>query len=959
MTQFGTPAFKSSLVQSVKNSSVSCLTGSIIIGIALLSLIGWIVDLSVLYSFGVSIASTKIHTAFLLLVVGCRLLAYNLKSLPKESTGNVLSIILLSVAIPAVLAFLLPEPYAIGIDRFFWFSNATNNFPAAFARPALVTSLCFIALGLAFVFIQRERLRMLGQFLALTCFLLVFVALLGHLAHIPAFYMFGTYSAIAMPTVLALALASIGILSVYPKQGLMRAITSFQAGGKTIRYLGIYLLLIPSLLVVLFLKLLDAQLASPHFLMLIVLCGFMVGSFYFLYWLANHLNAFDDKATQQFERLQATERELRKQYDLITGIQTAIQTALSALRAIRRDDGSIEDFEFVFKTEASYSLTNHSANDTIGARMLDVFPHTRKTGMLDRYISVVKTGQPQVFEQEYFADGVEGIFEIRAFRWGDGVVVSANNVTEMRQAERQRLREAAFTQKVLDGTTNGVLLGTAVRDAAGEIIDILIRRVNLECAKQFGRTVAETEGQLLGVIFPGIYPTGVFDLYAQTIELGVPQRMELYYGQDGLDNWGVVQTQPVEGDDLVITWVDVTAVKQGAKAIEQQRALLQTIVDTIPSGICLTEPVRNESGQIIDFRYLLVNGLNAKITGIPLEKFAGTSMANLLPGTEQTDQFRLMVQMVETGQHFQHIFRFDNFGIKGWFDVTYTCVNDCLLISFTDVTAIKQAELDAQKQADQLELTNFELKRSNENLQSFAYIASHDLQEPLRKITSFSDLLVKEFAPQLDTNAADILRRVNGSAHRMRTLIQDLLTYSRVETHQEAFRPVSLEDLILGLRENELWAAFQQTKAQVQVIDPPNLLADSFQMRQLFQNLLSNAIKFTPVGIDPRISISSRTINLSEIPVGLLSPLALGKEQTAAKRYYEISVTDNGIGFEQKYEDKIFQVFQRLHGRSHYEGSGIGLAICKRIVERHGGAITASSQPGRGSTFRVYLPCHL
>ena len=192
----------------------------------------------------------------------------------------------------------------------------------------------------------------------------------------------------------------------------------------------------------------------------------------------------------------------------------------------------------------------------------------------------------------------------------------------------------------------------------------------------------------------------------------------------------------------------------------------------------------------------------------------------------------------------------------------------------------------------------------------------------------------------------------------MRLLIQDLLVYSRVETHRETFKPIELTKLIQGLQQEELWAAMHQSKAVINLGELPTLVADPMQMRQLFQNLLSNAIKFCPNGVMPVITISSRIVDKAEVSVGLLSPAKAGDSKPTGKpkTFYELSVTDNGIGFDQKYADRIFQIFQRLNGRNQYAGSGIGLAICHKIVERHNGGITANSKLGEGSTFRVYLP---
>jgi PAS domain S-box-containing protein len=261
-----------------------------------------------------------------------------------------------------------------------------------------------------------------------------------------------------------------------------------------------------------------------------------------------------------------------------------------------------------------------------------------------------------------------------------------------------------------------------------------------------------------------------------------------------------------------------------------------------------------------------------------------------------------------------------------------------------------EAELERQVQARTRELkeSNQDLLRSNENLTRFAYVASHDLQEPLRKIQSFGSLLQSQYATGLGENGMDMINRMQSSAGRMSELIKDLLAYSRISTRQQAFDPVSLADIVARVLET-LELQIHQTGALIRVDDLPTVNGDDSQLGQLFQNLLSNAIKFRHPDLAPQIQISYAVVPASGLPQNV-------RTTREASRYHLFSVTDNGIGFDEKYADRIFEVFQRLHGRSVYSGTGVGLAICQKVVENHGGAISAHSQPGAGSTFKVYLP---
>jgi PAS domain S-box-containing protein len=246
----------------------------------------------------------------------------------------------------------------------------------------------------------------------------------------------------------------------------------------------------------------------------------------------------------------------------------------------------------------------------------------------------------------------------------------------------------------------------------------------------------------------------------------------------------------------------------------------------------------------------------------------------------------------------------------------------------TEITDLKNTQL-------RLEQSLRKLEQSNRELESFASVASHDLQEPLRKIQSFGERLKSTAEGVLSPEARDYLERMQNAATRMRRLIDDLLTFSRVSSQAKPFTLVNLSQIgreVVG----DLEVAIEQSGATVTVGPLPTLKADPTQMRQLLQNMLSNALKFRQDGIAPRIAVTSTV-------------------DTAAKRC-ELKVEDNGIGFDEKYLDRLFNLFQRLHGQSKYAGTGIGLAICRKIVERHGGTLTARSAPGQGATFIISLP---
>ncbi len=250
-------------------------------------------------------------------------------------------------------------------------------------------------------------------------------------------------------------------------------------------------------------------------------------------------------------------------------------------------------------------------------------------------------------------------------------------------------------------------------------------------------------------------------------------------------------------------------------------------------------------------------------------------------------------------------------------------------------TSANFAALAIQNHNAKNDLKNYaeELERSNNDLKDFAYIASHDLQEPLRKISIFSDRL-KEARSNLSEHHKDYLARMGSAAQRMQALINDLLQLSQVTAKEKPFKKVDLGKIACEVIE-DLEARLLETQGKITLVDLPSLDADPFQMRQLLQNLIENALKYHKPGTPPVIHLNS---------------------QIDENDYWNISIKDNGIGLDEKFSERIFIPLERLHGRSAYEGTGIGLAICKKIVSRHGGSISVKSQPGAGSTFTVTLP---
>lgn len=271
------------------------------------------------------------------------------------------------------------------------------------------------------------------------------------------------------------------------------------------------------------------------------------------------------------------------------------------------------------------------------------------------------------------------------------------------------------------------------------------------------------------------------------------------------------------------------------------------------------------------------------------------------------------------------------FAVGGVDFITKPFETEEILVRVQNQLQIRHLQQQLQTQNQQLKSLNQELMRSNQELEQFAYIASHDLREPLRMVTSFSQLLFQKYSDKLDADGEEIINFVIDGAARMESLIQDLLAYSRLGSQAKIFRSVNCEKVLKQTLSN-LQLEIQETNAQIIANPLPTVMGDETQLVQLFQNLIANGIKYQ-----------------QELPVIEIDALAQTEQ-------WLFSIKDNGIGIDPQYKERIFQIFQRLHGRQEYPGTGIGLAICYKIVERHGGKIWVESSLGKGATFYFTLP---
>lgn len=420
-----------------------------------------------------------------------------------------------------------------------------------------------------------------------------------------------------------------------------------------------------------------------------------------------------------------------------------------------------------------------------------------------------------------------------------------------------------------------------------------------------------------------------------------------------------------EGDKFVHTrcfTVDVTEQKRALTALKESEERFRMMANLLPLVVCTTDADGHcnfLSDRWVEFTgrdtaSSLGNGWLELVHPHDREKIRDSWTRSLSARNNFDIKFRL--QNAEGGYTATYANLKPRFDVSGTFSGYIGIFQDVstgdqimsslekIVLERTEDLRKRNAELRRAEKA--LQEKNEKLEQINDQLSSFAHVASHDLQEPLRKIETFAARLFDIEGPKFSDKGKDLFERIHRSSNRMKTLINDLLAYSRTDSSQDNCEPVDLNVLLDDVLV-ELEIKINEKNAVIENKGLPQLSAIRFQLHQLFLNLVGNALKFSKVNEPPHIVLSAEVVEAGAAPVKL---------DARCGRYHHISVADNGIGFEPSAGERIFEIFKRLHSKSSYEGTGIGLAICKKIVENHHGGIMATGQVNAGATFHIYLP---
>jgi signal transduction histidine kinase len=608
---------------------------------------------------------------------------------------------------------------------------------------------------------------------------------------------------------------------------------------------------------------------------------------------------------------------------------------------------AIIDFEVQYCNIACAEKKGLTKEQVIGQRvLLDGFPDPSiKELKFKQCLSVFENGEP--IHYSYFSTCYEKYFMLSRVKVNNGILVTSRDLTtlytinqELKRFGEENERLAQQFEKTVNACADGIITLTSIRNSEGEITDFKITQCN-EPGFRMGRLPGSAVGRTLLEVVPQLKEFGYFDFHKKVVETGEPFYAELPFNPDNTtEGWYIISLKKLD-DGLASNFIDVTHIREvESKAMENAREL-DAIFQTTLTAVYLGEAIRSAEGEIEDMKFLRVNKTFTSITGWSEEDLLTRSLLTISPATKKTQFIDRLKSVLETGEPVLDTLYYPI--INRWFEFSMSRMDiNKVTVSFFEVTGLKRKESELQQ-------TINSLKRSNENLEEFTRVASHDLKEPIRKISFFGGQLIQLLQGKASEEELKLLERMELATGRMRQLIDDLLEYSHVNVHAHEKEEIDLnKKLKLVLTDLELH--IKKKNAKIKIGKLPTVNGYRRQLQQLFQNLISNSLKYSKPGVPPEIIIKAIKVKGShsgvELPAHLLR-----------QNFHLIELTDNGIGFDQSDAERIFNVFIRLHGNYEYSGTGVGLSIVRKVVENHDGYIAAFGKPGKGASFKILLPC--
>ena len=662
----------------------------------------------------------------------------------------------------------------------------------------------------------------------------------------------------------------------------------------------------------------------PSVQILINIIAILLGLIFY-YGLANR------KIKAKLKLLAIEIRTREKNEEFLKSVLDNSINGIMIFKSVRDKNNIIVDFECIFANHFVEEIIGKKLDLLLGEKVLAIFPQI-KSSLLEKYIQIVETNTPRIFEH-YYPQYLKWI-NSSVVKLNDGVSVIFTDITK-KKADQMDLFE---NKQKFQAIFNHAFQFMSLLSIDGKIID------SNQPAQSFSGLTSE---ELIGTNFGDSYTWGIKETKEslkkalKEASMGKLVRFEAeLQGHNNIVLIVDISIKPIFNDKgevslLIAEGRDFTDRKILEEQLRKTEAgLYRTLAKNIPGTVVI---LYDKS-----LKYILIDGSYSNIIDqYRNNDIVGKEVKEILSKEDYDTYIPYYINALEGYENIIEVIDNDKF-----FKVHYLPVKNnqgeiiAGMIVSNDITKMKQYQKE-------LELKIEDLNRSNSELEHFAYIASHDLQEPLRKIQTFGDRLSSKFKEQLGDLGINYLDRMKNASQRMQTLIDDLLSFSKLSRSTEPYIKINLSTLLNDVL-LDLEIAIEQNLAIVNVESLPFIYGIPGQIRQLFQNVISNSLKFRSIHHAPVINIRSEIVNGKDI---------LQKSSNFGHyKYCRIIIQDNGIGFEKKYLDRIFVIFQRLHGKEDYKGSGIGLAVCKKIVENHRGFITAESKIDQGSSFIITLP---
>ncbi|MBC7893321.1 MAG: PAS domain-containing protein [Sphingobacteriaceae bacterium] len=479
--------------------------------------------------------------------------------------------------------------------------------------------------------------------------------------------------------------------------------------------------------------------------------------------------------------------EIERQNELLERVMNASLSAITVYEPVHDSAGTLIDFRVKLSNQMSLKLSGRQAAEVLGKTMTEIYPPTKTLGLWPRYAAVCESDQPDRVEHYY--PHIDRWFDVAISKLGDGIVVTFNEITDQKRASQKIAEQARLFEGVLDQMQNGLTILEAVRDEAGEIVDWRYLAVAQPNLTDTGLTREEFLQNTMTTLFPSAVMTPYWSAQREVLATGVPQRFEVHYAYEGYDNYLDNSISRLDENRLISVYTVVNEQKRAIRLAEEQAARLQSVLDGTQNPVVLLEAIRHGEGVVSDFRYVTQNEAYSRLVGLPTDQLTGHTILEVLPGLHEAGIFNRYVAVIESGQPQRFEQQFTEGNVNGWFDISVVRQGDGVVVSIVDQTHLRRALGDSERLVA-------ELRRSNADLDQFAFVASHDLSEPLRKIISFSERLQLRHADRLGDDGREYLNRMSAAAHRMQLLIDNLLNFSRLTRRAEKYRLIDLNTVL-------------------------------------------------------------------------------------------------------------------------------------------------------------------